>query len=149
MRTADIEGVSSFLDWREFESFARLAFESFGYETLQNYLLRKPKMEIDILAFRGKFAFAVDCKHWKRTVGQAAMLSIAAKQIDRSLRLLESYDRVIPLVLTWHDEMLYVLENGVPVVPVCRLADFLLNWESSGDDILVLRSDKDRLGGHT
>ena len=101
--------------------------------------LTKPRMEIDLLAQKGDLAFAVDCKHWKRTVGHAAMQRVGERQIERSLRLLESFTKVIPLVLTWHDEMLHVLENGVPIVPVHRLADFLLNWESSEGDILVLK----------
>jgi len=136
MRPIDLERTSSLLDWREFENFARLAFESFGYQTRKNYFLRKPRMEIDLLGIRGELAFAVDCKHWKRTAGHAAMLRVGERQIERSLRLLGSFRSVIPLVLTWHDEMLQILENGVPVVPVHRLEDFLLNWESS--DILVL-----------
>jgi Holliday junction resolvase-like predicted endonuclease len=134
----DLERVSSFLNWKEFEGLAQRAFEDSGYETKQNYRFTKPRMEIDLLAHRGDLAFAVDCKHWKRTAGRAAMQRVGERQIVRSLRLLESFTKVIPLVLTWHDEMLHVLENGVPVVPVHRLADFLLNWESSKDDILVL-----------
>ena len=139
MRALDLESASSLLDWKEFERFASLAFESLGYETEKNYRLKKPRIEIDILAHRGNaIAFAVDCKHWKRTVGHASMLRICERQVERSLRLIGSFQRIVPVVLTWHDEMLRVIENGVPVVPIHKLSDFLVNWESSETEILVL-----------
>ncbi|MCL5068436.1 MAG: hypothetical protein M1368_08815, partial [Thaumarchaeota archaeon] len=61
------------------------------------------------------------------------------RQILRSKRLLGlmGLSRVVPVVLTWHDELLGVLENGVPIVPIHRLTDFVMNWEST-DEILVL-----------
>ncbi|MCL5068437.1 MAG: restriction endonuclease [Thaumarchaeota archaeon] len=45
------------------------AFASFGFETIKNFRMKKPTMEIDLLATKQDLAFAVDCKHWKRTVG--------------------------------------------------------------------------------
>ena len=138
MRTIDLESASSLFDWKEFENFARLAFESSGFEVNQNHRLKNPRIEIDILAHRGDLAFSADCKHWKRTVGRATMLQVGERQIERSKRVLDSFRRVVPMVLTWHDERLRVLENGVPIVPISMLADFLLNWESSESEILVL-----------
>ena len=99
-------------------------------------------MEIDLLAVKGKFAFAVDCKHWKRTAGHASMLRASGLQVSRGKRLIgySGITRIIPLILTWHDELLGILDNGVPVVSIHRITDFVLNWESS-DNILVLTAD--------
>ena len=140
MGTIDPESISSRLDWKGFEGLATRALESMGFRTRRNQRFVKPRMEIDLLADRGGTAFAIDCKHWKRTVGRAAMLRISEKQISRSRRALEELDfqRVVPAILTWHDEMLHILESGVPIVPIHKLCDFILNWESCGDDLLVL-----------
>jgi Holliday junction resolvase-like predicted endonuclease len=141
-RAPDPEEQSSKLDWRQFELFAKRAFESMGFDTRTNYRLKRPVMEIDLLASRGCLAFSVDCKHWKRTVGNSTMERVAARQVERSRRLTDDYYRVIPVVLTWRDEMLEILESGVPVVPIHKLEDFLLNWESD-ERILVISPDPD------
>ncbi len=135
----DPESASSNLDWRQFEELSEQAFNSLGFETRINLRLKKPTMEIDLLATRQELAFAVDCKHWKRTVGSGVMKKVGDRQILRSKRLVGLFglSRVIPIVLTWHDELLGVLDNGVPVVPIHRLTDFVMNWETS-DRILVL-----------
>ena len=140
MKGLDLEGFTSNLDWRQFEAFAELAFRSFGFRTIRNYRLKKPRMEIDLVAFRDGMAFAVDCKHWKRTVGYSAMTHVGERQIVRSKHILkkEPVDRVVPVILTWHDELLEILENGVPVVPIQKISDFILNWESSAGEIVIL-----------
>jgi hypothetical protein len=133
------------LTWKEFEAFSEIAFSSVGYHVTRNFRLKKPRMEIDLLASKGSLAFSVDCKHWKRTVGQGSMQRISERQVSRSRRLLSptGFTKIVPLILTLRDESLGVLENGVPVVPIHRLGDFLLNWESS-TDILVLRASEQR-----
>lgn len=95
------------------------------------------------MATSNAVTFAVDCKHWKRTVGRASMSRIAEKQSARAFRMASEgqFRRVVPLILTWKDEMLFVLRNGVPVVPIHALADFILNWEQSTEEIAVFESE--------
>ncbi len=140
----DLEAFSSSLDWRQFESFAEFAFKSFGYQTVRNFRIPEPRMEIDLLAISDKATFAVDCKHWKRTVGHAAMVALAKKQIERTKKLVQKgqASNVVPIILTLHDEFLTVLENGVAVVPVHKLSDFILNWDSSEKKVKVIKSRK-------
>jgi hypothetical protein len=99
-------------------------------------------MEVDLIASKGAVAFAIDCKHWKRTVGYGSMARVSTLQIARSQRILDTgfWDRVIPVIMTLRDESLFILENGVPVVPVSKLFDFILNWEQSAESILSLSS---------
>lgn len=139
----DPESIGYNLDWKEFEAFSETAFTSFGFKTFRNYRLRKPRGEIDLIASQNGLAFVVDCKHWKRTVGNATMISISERQIRRTKRLLEDgfSHRMIPMVLTWHDEHVHILENGVPVVPIHKISDFIMNWEQSSDQILVLAAE--------
>jgi hypothetical protein len=138
----DLEVYSSGLDWKEFEVLAERAFKSFGMRTKRNYVMTRPRMEIDLVAVKGSAAFAVDCKHWRRSVGRSKMVRVSQEQVRRCRQLLRKerkLDSVVPLVLTWRDESLYVLENGVPIVPIARLSSFLLEWEGHSDSILTIR----------
>jgi len=130
------------LDWREFEAFVEKLFVSFGFETLPNYRLQKPRMQVDLVASKNETTFVIDCKHWKRTAGRGSMLRIAKKQLRRAHRMAEdgAFGELVPMILTWRDEALFVLENGVPVVPIHRLSDFVLNWDRADSQILVLKS---------
>jgi hypothetical protein len=102
--------------------------------------MKKPAMEVDLLASRNDLAIVADCKRWKRTVGRATMTRVGDRQIKRAERVaaLGKFEKVMPLILTMRDESLFVLETGVPIVPIRRLADFVLNWEEKSSEILVL-----------
>jgi Holliday junction resolvase-like predicted endonuclease len=141
----DLEAFSESLDWRQFEGLAERAFESFGYHTAKNFRIKKPRMEIDLLASSEKVAFAVDCKHWKRTVGHSGMLALAEKQVKRCRALvrMSQVKRVIPVILTWHDESVTILENGVAIVPVHKISDFILNWDCS-DKIKIIQKRRSK-----
>jgi len=141
-RVQDPEVSSAKLDWKDFEAYVESVFSSFGFRTERNARLRKPRAEIDLVASRNSLAFAVDCKHWKRTVGYSSMLEISRRQIARAKRLIDirEVDRIVPIVITLHDESLYVLDNGVPIVPIHKISDFILNWEQGMENILVLAS---------
>jgi Holliday junction resolvase-like predicted endonuclease len=129
---SNVEEQGSSMTWREFEELAERIFKSFGFTTFRNYRLKKPVAEIDILATRLDTAFAIDCKHWKRTVGSATMHKVSERQLERARRVvrLESIQKVIPVVITLHDEFLQVLEDGTPIVPIQKISDFVLNWEA-------------------
>ena len=61
------------------------------------------------------------------------MNRISERQIKRARRIvqLENIQKVIPVILTLHDESLQILENGTPIVPIQKISDFVLNWEAS------------------
>jgi len=100
-------------------------------------------MQVDLVASKSGTTFVVDCKHWKRTVGSGTMLRVAKKQALRARRMASQglFQRIVPIVVTWRDEAVFVLDNGVPIVPIHRLADFVLNWEHTESSILVLESE--------
>ena len=147
MKTKDAESISNDMSWKEFEAFVESAFGAFGFATERNVRFRKPRAEIDLVCKREGLAFSIDCKHWKRTVGHSLMLGISERQLKRCSRLVERIGiaRVIPLVVTLRDESLRILENGVAVVPVHRLSDFILNWEASIDQLTVIESHESQM----
>ena len=64
----DIEQVSTYLSWKDFEKLASDLLRSFGYRTRSNVRFAKPRMEIDVVGTSSDgFTIAVDCKHWKRS----------------------------------------------------------------------------------
>ena len=69
------------------------------------------------------------------------MTKIGEKQIRRAERIAKDghFSKVLPMILTMRDESLFILDSGVPVVPIRRLADFILNWDQSSE-ILVLEA---------
>ncbi len=142
MKNFDAEAFSSILDWKQFERFAGSIFEAFDFEVFLNYRMTNPRLEIDLLAIRNRLAFASDCKHWKSTKGHATMARVAERQVKRCRSLLKPlHDKqIIPVVLTLHEESLQVLENGVSIVPIQKLPDFIQNWESFSDQLLILRN---------
>ncbi|MHB8568423.1 MAG: restriction endonuclease [Nitrososphaerales archaeon] len=146
-RTPDAEKVGALLSWKKFEEYAEQVFNSFDFETSRNLRFKKPTMELDLLASKGDLGFAVDCKHWKRTVGQATMLRIGSLQVKRSKRVfeLEGFKKVIPVILTLHDEMLHVLESGVAIVPIQKISDFVLNWEFFRHSLCILEDERENL----
>ncbi|MDQ3853177.1 MAG: DUF234 domain-containing protein, partial [Thermoproteota archaeon] len=65
---SDIEQISTYLSWKDFEKLASEVLRSFGYRTQTNVRFVKPRMEIDVVGTSSDgFAIAVDCKHWKRS----------------------------------------------------------------------------------
>lgn len=70
------------------------------------------------------------------------MLGIATRQLRRSRLLAESQNisRILPLIVTLRDESLHILENGIAIVPIHRLTDFILNWEGAKDRLAITGS---------
>src|SRR3712207_4314952 len=60
----DIEQVSAYLSWKDFENLASQLLAFFGYNTRTNVRLSKPRMEVDVVGTGlDGFTLAVDCKH--------------------------------------------------------------------------------------
>ena len=63
----DIEQISTYLSWKDFEKLASELLTLFGYRTRTNVRLSKPRMEVDVVGTElDGFTLAVNCKHWKR-----------------------------------------------------------------------------------
>jgi restriction endonuclease len=125
----DIEQVSTYLSWKDFEKLASELLTSFGYRTRTNVRFAKPRMEVDVIgtALDG-FTLAVDCKHWKRN-NLSSISLFCEKQAARAKRLIEhdkSISQVVPVVLTLHTESVSFVDE-VPLVPILKFKSFLLD----------------------
>jgi Restriction endonuclease len=140
--SCDIEQISRYLSWKDFEKLASEVLSSFGYHTQTNVRLVKPRMEIDVVGTSTDgFTIAVDCKHWKRS-NLSSITNFSQKQVARSERLLK-YDKtisqVVPVMLTLHAESVMFV-GRVPLVPIHRFRSFIIDVKGFLPEIYVVAS---------
>jgi Holliday junction resolvase-like predicted endonuclease len=137
---ADIENVSSFLRWQEFENIAAVAFERNSYVVKRNLRFKHAgrRMEIDIVAANKPIIVCMDCKHWHRGLHPSALKRIVEEQVERTSALAKSLPslsdkidyaswtnvKLVPAVLSLVTGR-SKFQDSVPVVPVLQLQDFL------------------------
>jgi Holliday junction resolvase-like predicted endonuclease len=137
---ADIENVSFFLDWKEFEAIATLAFEQNGYTAKKNLRFKHAgrRWEIDILGGRKPILVCVDCKHWHHGVYPSAIRRIVEEQVRRTRALADSWPRItektgfeswktvklLPAILSLTKPR-FKYHNKVPIVPILQIQDFI------------------------
>ena len=136
----DVEQVSSFLPWQEFESIATLALKNNGYEIAKNVRFKHAgrRWEIDVVGCRKPLVVCVDCKHYHHGLSPSVMNKIADAQVERTRALAEALPNValkvdcakwikakfVPVVLSLLPASFKFCGN-VPIVPVLQLQDFL------------------------
>jgi hypothetical protein len=123
------ETVAKFLGWREFEMFCAALLRLRGYTVSENIVLTKPRAQIDLLARSASLALAVDCKHWKKGMGVAALAKAAEAQAGRVRALRSRTERLEPtvvVILVFTNEAPRFV-NGAAVVPIYAFSSFLEN----------------------
>ncbi|MDA4121109.1 MAG: restriction endonuclease [Thaumarchaeota archaeon] len=126
------EEVSASLGWTEFESFCSKLLVTSGYVVEENVVLKKPRAQIDLVAFGPSLTLSVDCKHWKREHPPSTLKLIAAKQLRRSELLRRRFPDARPIasaILSFSASQGGFV-NGVAVVPIRTLRSFLGSVES-------------------
>jgi Holliday junction resolvase-like predicted endonuclease len=137
---ADVENVSAFLRWQEFEDIAALALERNGYDVAKNVRFKYAgrRWEIDIVGCRKPLVLCVDCKHWHHGVKPSVLKKIVKAQEGRTLALVDTLPsaelqvecvkwrqaKFVPMILSLIPSSFKFYDN-VPVVPVLQLQDFL------------------------
>jgi Holliday junction resolvase-like predicted endonuclease len=147
---ADVERVSGFLDWREFENIAAVAFERNGYSVTRNLRFKHAgrRWEIDVVGCKKPIIVCVDCKHWHHGMYPSAIRRIVEEQVERTFALAESLPKLTEKIgcASWNRVKLLpaVLSltavrskfyNKVPIVPVLQLQDFLNQLPAYADSL--------------
>ena len=139
-RGSDVEQLSKYLSWKDFEKLASQVLISLGYQTKTNFIFKKPRMEIDVIGVNSGFAIVVDCKHWRRS-NLSSISNYSYKQVTRTERLIDQDKRIvqaIPVILTLHSESVRFV-NGVPVVPIFQFRAFVLDVKGFLSEICVIK----------
>jgi len=146
----DIETVSSFLQWKEFESITAVAFERNGYATAKNVRFKYAgqRWEVDVVGFKRPIVVCMDCKHWHRGFSPSVMKRVVKEQVNRTLAFAESLPNptvkfefaswshvtLIPVVLSLFSSRFKFYDN-VPVVSILQLQDFLNQLPAYADSL--------------
>ena len=157
---ADLEHISSFLNWQEFEDIAALALERNGYSTVMNMRFRKEgrRWEIDVVGCRNPLVLCIDCKHWQRSMNPSALRKIVMVQVKRTYALATTLPtplikvecvkwnkaKFIPIILSLIPGRLKFYEN-VPVVSVLQLQDFLNQLPAYVESLKYIKKDFNHL----
>jgi Holliday junction resolvase-like predicted endonuclease len=137
---ADIERISDFLRWQEFEDIAAIALERNGYVVAKNVRFKCAgrKWEIDIVGCKKPLVICIDCKHWRHGMSPSALKKIVEAQVERTRALSESLPNIslkiecakwdkaklVPAILVLIPSS-FKFYDKVPIVPVLQLQDFL------------------------
>jgi hypothetical protein len=129
------EEASKSLRWQEFEGFCSKLFRVAGYVVRENVRLRKPRVQIDLVAVGPVYTLSVDCKHWRKAHSHSSLKRFAAKQLarTRSLRRNIRDARPIASVILSFSESAGSFVDGVAIVPLRTLRSFLTSVESYSD----------------
>ena len=131
---ADVESVSEYLTWQDFESITGLILEKKDFDVTKNLILTKPRMEIDVVGTKMDIALLIDCKHWK-TMSKSALDEIVKKQVQRVKRYVSDENMsALPVIVTLHQEEIQFIEN-VPIVPIMKLSSFLDEFVGNLDSL--------------
>ena len=131
---ADVESVSEYLTWQDFESITGLILEKKDFDVTKNFILTKPRMEIDVVGTKMDIALLIDCKHWKN-MSKSALNEIVKKQVERVKRYVADENMsALPVIVTLHQEEIQFIEN-VPIVPIMKLSSFLDEFVGNLDSL--------------
>jgi len=131
---ADLEDVSEYLNWKDFESLTGLILEEKDFEVTKNLILTKPRMEIDVIGKKMDIALLIDCKHWKN-MSKSALDEIVKKQVERVKRFVSIENMsALPVIVTLHQETIQFIGN-VPIVPIMKLSSFLDEFVGNLDSL--------------
>ena len=131
---ADVESVSEYLTWQDFESITGLILEKKDFDVKKNLILTKPRMEIDVVGTKMDIALLIDCKHWKN-MSKSALNEIVKKQVERVKRYVADENMsALPVIVTLHQEEIQFIEN-VPIVPIMKLSSFLDEFVGNLDSL--------------
>ena len=131
---ADVEYVSEYLTWQDFESITGLFLQEKDFDVTKNLILTKPRMEIDVVGTKMDIALLIDCKHWK-TMSKSALDEIVKKQVERVKRYVsDEHMSALPVIVTLHQEEIQFIEN-VPIVPIMKLSSFLDEFVGNLDSL--------------
>lgn len=146
----DIENISRFLSWKDFEALTAEILVLNGYSTKTNVYISKPRrVQIDVIGANNNLAIVADCKHWKR-YSLSSISSYAEQQVRRTRILCRARKRIrcnishaIPIILTLYSMDVKQID-GVPIVPISKFKSFIEDVSLYLSDILVVSAKSSR-----
>ena len=138
---ASMDEVALSLDWKNFEGLVREILNEKNFATIQNLVLTKPRMEIDVVGIRLGIAMLIDCKHWKHS-SHSALKNVVEKQIKRTKHYVSKTPgaMAIPVIVTLYADKVDFI-NKVPIVPIFQFSSFVDEFYGNLDKMKSIEKD--------
>jgi Holliday junction resolvase len=137
---APIEEVSSYLNWKDFEGLTAEILQLKGFSIIRNFILTKPRMEIDVIGINHGVALLIDCKHWKRQ-NNSSLNNSVKKQVERVRHYVEKTPGAIavPAIVTLFQEQLSFVDK-VPIIPISQFSSFVDEFYGNLDELKTIET---------
>jgi len=137
---APIEEISTHLNWRDFEGIVAEILQSKDFSIIKNLVLKKPRMEIDVIGVNHGIALLIDCKHWKR-LSQSSLREIVRKQVERVKHYVAKTKGTIavPAIVTLYQEELSFIDK-VPIIPILQFSSFVDEFYGNLDELKTIET---------
>lgn len=135
-----IEEISTHLNWRDFEGIVAEILQSKDFSIIKNLVLKKPRMEIDVIGVNHGIALLIDCKHWKR-LSQSSLREIVKKQVERVKHYVAKTKGTIavPAIVTLYQEELSFIDK-VPIIPILQFSSFVDEFYGNLDELKTIET---------
>ncbi len=137
---APIDEVSEHIGWRDFEGLVSEILASKDFATIRNMILKKPRMEIDVVGIKMGIAMLIDCKHWKKN-SSSALQNVVLKQVERTKHYVAKTQGsiAVPIIVTLYQDRIDFI-NKVPIVPIFQFASFVDEFYGNLDDMKQVKA---------
>ncbi len=137
---APIEEVSSYLNWKDFEGLTAEILQLKGFSIIRNFILTKPRMEIDVIGINHGVALLIDCKHWKRQ-NNSSLNNSVKKQVERVRHYVEKTPGsiAVPAIVTLFQEQLSFVDK-VPIIPISQFSSFVDEFYGNLDELKTIET---------
>jgi len=135
-----IDEVSEHIGWRDFEGLVSEILASKDFATIRNMILKKPRMEIDVVGIKMGIAMLIDCKHWKKN-SSSALQNVVLKQVERTKHYVAKTQGsiAVPIIVTLYQDRIDFI-NKVPIVPIFQFASFVDEFYGNLDDMKQVKA---------
>ena len=137
---ASIDEVSEHIGWKDFEGLVAEILASKDFATIRNMILKKPRMEIDVVGIKMGIALLIDCKHWKKN-SSSALQNVVLKQVERTKHYVAKTQGsiAVPIIVTLYQDRIDFIKK-VPIVPIFQFASFVDEFYGNLDDMKQVKA---------
>ena len=155
LQCVDVSRLTRFIEWSDFEEFVARVLSEEGYDVFRDVKRTSiARFQIDVLGLdtSSGMGLVIECKRWQRVLSSMSRLAEAARShVERTRKLvkvcewvavsipkLRKVRELVPIIVTLAQPLIPIIE-GVPIVSVATLRDFVRNADSYVDELGAVR----------
>lgn len=140
-RGALVDEAAQHLSWRDFEAMTAQILDMKDFAIARNYMMTKPRMEIDVVGIKFGVAMLIDCKHWQKH-SPSALHTAVEKQVERTKYYVARNEGIVaaPVIVTLYQDSLSFI-NKVPIVPIFQFSSFIDEFYGNLEDVETIRKE--------